>query len=222
MNRPPPVRPIGLPRRGMALLPLLLGACSVLPDRPYRETQRFALAPEPPAVTPAATGGPILLVRSFRAAPGLETRGLRTAANGEVSSDYYAEWSAPPADLAEEAVRRWLTASGRFAAVIAPGSRLRAGLILEGELTRLEADPAGGVARAGLSTVLLADTAETARVLATPVAEGTAPLPGGGRPTAATSATAMREALAVALGALEAAVLAALPAGAGGGAGRRR
>src|SRR3712207_7059154 len=45
------------------------------------------------------------------------------------------EWVAPPAELVEEALRRWLTGSGLFSAVTVPGSRARSDLVLETELT---------------------------------------------------------------------------------------
>jgi len=178
-----------------------LAGCSVLPDRPYQETQRFALLPERPQRLPPRPGGPVLLVRSFRAAPGLDLRGLRKlGADGQVTTEYWAEWAAPPADVAEEAVRRWLAATGRFAAIVAPGSRLRADLILEGELFRLQAEPAAQVARAGLSLLLMTQSAtEEARVLAPIIAEGTAPLAGAApQDLAAAMVAALGAALAVA------------------------
>lgn len=207
-----------LPRRlALGLVPLL-AACSVLPDRPFQEPQRFALAPARPADAPAGgRAGPALLIRSFRAAPGMDLRGLRVVGPaGQVAQEYWAEWAAPPAELAEEAVRRWLAGSGRFRAVTAPGSRLPAELVLEGELIRLEVEPAAGLARAGLAALLLAEPGGEARVLAQITAEGTAPLAAGARaagprPDPAAAAAAMTAALAQAIGMLEARVAAALP-----------
>ena len=60
---------------------------------------------------------------------------------GQVDTEFYNEWAAPPVELVEEAMRQWLAASGLFAAVVSPGSRLRAGLVLEAELLRLQAEP---------------------------------------------------------------------------------
>src|SRR5689334_5589728 len=131
------------PRRRHLLGPglLLLAGCSVLPSRPYQEVQRFTLTPERTQRRTAPPGAPVLLLRSLRAAPGMEDRGLRSlSGQGQVSATYYAEWIAPPAELVEEALRRWLQASGLFSSVTAPGSRLRAGLVLEGELLRLQAE----------------------------------------------------------------------------------
>lgn len=209
--------PLG--RRAAILATLALPACSVLPDRPYQQTQRFILAPERPPGRPAdrppARRGPVLLLRTLRAAPGLDQRGLRIlGARDAVTVDFWSEWTAPPADLVEEALRRWLLASGRFSAITAPGSRLRSDLILEGELTRLQAEPVQGIARASLSALLLADGTGESRVLSQFLADGTAPLPGGpradGRIPASDAAAAMSAALGDALGRLEAALAAAI------------
>lgn len=201
--------------RRALLLAALLPGCSVLPNRPYRETERFLLAPERPPGPAPARRGPVLLLRTLRAAPGMDQRGLRVIGPGErVTEEYWAEWTAPPADLVEEALRRWLVASGRFAAVTAPGSRQRAGLILEGELTRLQAEPVTGIARATLSALLLADGTGESRVLQQFIVEGTAPLPGGARPDGrvmpAEAAAAMNAALGNALATLERQLVAAI------------
>ncbi len=202
------------PRRPLLLaLPLLLAGCSVLPDRPYREVRRFALAAERPAALPPIPGRPALLLRGVRAAPGMDQRGLRSVgADGQVTQDFWAEWAAPPAELVEEALRRWLAASGRFGAITAPGSRLRAGLVLEAELLRLQAEPAAGRARASLAGLLLQEAPESGaptRILGQIQAEGSAPLPPGADP--ARAAAAMGAALGQALAALETELVAALP-----------
>ncbi len=189
----------------LAVLPALAG-CSVLPDRPYQEARRFALAPEPPRSLPPAPGGPVLLLRPMRAAPGLDTRGLRSvAADGSVTQAFWDEWSAPPAELAEEALRRWLVTSGRYAAVTAAGSRLRANLVLEAELTKLEAWPAQGQARAAMAALLLTESeGGEPRVIGQFLPSGTAPIGGGERPGAAELAQAMQAALGACLAALDA------------------
>lgn len=198
--------PLG--RRAALLALAALPACSVLPDRPYQEPQRFTLLPERPATSPPARRGPVLLLRTLRPAPGLDQRGLRVLGPGDaVTVEFWSEWSAPPTDLVEEAMRRWLLASGRFTAITAPGSRLRAELLLEGELTRLQAEPLAGLARVSLSVLLLRDGTGESRVLGQFLVEGTAPLPGGrradGRVVPAEAAAAMNAALGEALGGLE-------------------
>jgi cholesterol transport system auxiliary component len=79
--------------RRYALLGLVgLAGCSVLPTRPYQESLRFNLAPPPPA-RPPARSGPVLLLRTLRAAPGLDARGLRIIGpNHEVITGYWSEW----------------------------------------------------------------------------------------------------------------------------------
>jgi ABC-type uncharacterized transport system auxiliary subunit len=184
-----------------------LSACgSVLPDRPYVETKRFPLAAARPQARPGR-GGRVLLVRLMRAAPGMETRGLRSMrANGTESVDFYAEWSAPPAELAEEALRRWFSASGLFSAVVAQGSRARSDFVLECELTALVADLGQRQARAGLSAVLMRERDGETQLLTQLAVTGTAPLPApaanGSLPTEALAA-GMNNAFAAALGALE-------------------
>jgi cholesterol transport system auxiliary component len=190
-------------------LPASLGACSAI-NRPYQEVQRYALLPERPRREPPAKRAPVLLLRSVRAAPGMDNRGLRLVGGaGQVDTEFYNEWAAPPVELVEEAMRQWLAASGLFAAVVSPGSRLRAGLVLEAELLRLQAEPRNGLARAGLAALLLDEPRDgaQARILGQFTPEGTAPLAGGARREdkvpASEAAAAMREALAAALAALE-------------------
>jgi cholesterol transport system auxiliary component len=211
---------IGRRHATLLLLPVLAaGGCSVLPNRPYQEVQRFALAPERPRREPPPSGrAPVLLLRTLRAAPGLEARGLRQIeANGQVTTEFWNEWTAPPAELAEEALRRWLAASGLFAAVTPPGSRLRPDLVLEAGLVRLQAAPEAGLARAALSALLLREGAEggsQARILGQFTPEATAPLPGGPRRVSdlppPEAAEAMAAALATALAMLERELRAAL------------
>jgi hypothetical protein len=172
----------------------------------------------------------VLLLRTLRAAPGLDARGLRlVGANGQVDTEFWNEWTAPPAELAEEAMRRWLAASGLFAAVVPPGSRLRPDLVLEAELARLHAEPAAGLGRAAFSALLLKEGAEPgsqARILGQFTPEATAPLPGGprrgdGSLPPAEAAEAMAAALAAALATLERELRAALRGEAGAAAAAR-
>lgn len=199
-------------RHALVSLAALLGGCSVLPDRPYQESRRYLLAPTHPAPAPPRRGAPVLLVRVMRAAPGLDQRGLRSVGpDGRVSLAYWDEWAAPPPEAAEEALRRWMGASGLFAAVVAPGSRLPADVIIEAELVRLAALPAEAQAVAALSVLLLSsparDAVGEARVLGQILAEGAAPLPnganGGANPAPEAMAGAMQQALGTALAALE-------------------
>jgi ABC-type uncharacterized transport system auxiliary subunit len=75
-------------------------------------------------------------------------------------------------------VRRWLSDSGLFSAVLAPGSRLNADMTLEGELTQFTADLNTGTARAALSLVLLDQRPNPYKVLLQKTESATANLAG--------------------------------------------
>lgn len=187
-------------KRRTLLAALALPGCSVLPDRPYIEAQRFPLAPvRPPG--PRGTGREVLLMRDMRAGPGMDVRGLRSIrADGTLVTAPYAEWAALPAEAAEAALREWLRASGLFAAVAAPGSRLVHTVVLETELLALEMDTSS-TARAAIAALLVVDsTLGNNRVLGQLVARGMAPVAGAGNAAAAASMVA---ALGAALASLE-------------------
>jgi len=199
----------------MLLLPLL-GACSVLPDRPYQDNTRYPLAPVRPAggTRPGPRSGPrsgtgqALLLRTLRAAPGLEQRGLRRLRpDATVEVLPYDEWIAPPADLLEAALRDWLVRARLFSAVTTPGSRLTANVVLEAELTRLDSD--GRTARAGLAALLLREGG--GRVVAQRAFEAQAPVSGEGAPAAA---RAIEAAVARLLGDIETWLASSLSGGA--------
>jgi len=183
--------------RRRALLPLLpaLAGCSILPERPNVPVRRYPLLPRRAATAPAPRGAPLLLVRRLRGVPGLQEPGLRVARpDGSYEILPYEEWIAPPADLAEFALRQWLGGGGLYAAVVAPGSRAEAGLVLEAQLTALEAAPAAGQARAALAGVLLREERLASRVVLPFEVAGTAPLPRDA------GAPAMAQAMQLALG----------------------
>jgi ABC-type uncharacterized transport system auxiliary subunit len=191
-------------RRLMLAAPALLAGCSVLPDRPYVETLRFPLNPERPAGAARGRGRRVLLVRLMRAAPGQQVRGLRSIRrDGTEAVEFYAEWVAPPAEAAEDALRRWLAASLRFTAVVAPGTRARTDLVLEAELTSLVADLRTNEARAGLSIVLIREGALSSDVVLQRAITGRAPLAGE---APAQMAAGMVAAFGAALAELEAAL----------------
>ncbi|WP_426956387.1 hypothetical protein [Muricoccus radiodurans] len=146
-------------RRGLLLLPLVAG-CGVI-NQSYVEPRRYPLSPSRPDGPPRRAGRKTLLMRLTRGAPGVDGKLLRSVrADGTEATEYYAEWTAPPAEAAEEALRRWLIASRLFAAVLAPGTRGATDLQLETELTALHVDLGRGVARAAMSAVLLTETSQ--------------------------------------------------------------
>lgn len=144
-------------RRFILAAPVALSACgSLLPAQKYTPRVNWDLAPPPPAFPPHTGTGPVLLIRPVAAAPGLEARGLRSLnADGSLKLDYYNLWAVPPADAVTQALVNWAQASGMFSAVVTPGTRLDAGLILEGELTELIAVPGQNEARAALTLAVI-------------------------------------------------------------------
>lgn len=187
-------------RRALAGLPLLLAACG-LSERPYAERRQWPLTVPRPTSLPPRRDGRVLEVRSLREGPGLVTRGLQTLQpDGSLQTAFYEEWAVPPAQGVEEALRAWLLASGKFAAVVAPGSRVAADLVLEGELTALLAVPAEGVGRTAMSVVLLDARASAARVVMQRRIEADARLDGT---TPADAVRAQLTALAEAFGEIE-------------------
>src|ERR1700744_2704204 len=125
-----------------------LAGCSVLPQQAYMERRDWPLAVPRASQISTTPSGRVLLVREVQPAPGLEARGLQwLQRDGSLHVDYYEQWAVPPAQAVEDDLRQWLSASGVFGAVLAPGSRVRSDLVLEAELTALLANPGAGVAR---------------------------------------------------------------------------
>ncbi|WP_287787970.1 ABC-type transport auxiliary lipoprotein family protein [Acidiphilium sp.] len=153
-------------RRALLGTALSLAGCAVLPATPYVQKHDWPLVVRRPESLPERQGRPVLLVRTMRAAPGLEARGLQSIlADGSIVRDFYEAWAVPPAEAIEDDLRRWLADAGSFAAVLAPGSRLSADLVLESELTALWFDQRIGKVRMALAIVLIAPAAPRARVL---------------------------------------------------------
>lgn len=143
-----------------------LGGCSVLPQTSYVQRRDWPLVARREPTSRRRTGGPVLLVRTIEAAPGLEQRGLQwLTPDGSVHVDFYEQWAVPPAQAVDEAVRHWLENAGLFSAVVAPGSRLNPDFVLEGELDALIADPKAGTARVALALVLLDQRTSHTKVL---------------------------------------------------------
>jgi cholesterol transport system auxiliary component len=184
-------------RRIGVLGPALLAGCTVLPAQKYVARTDWPLDPPPPQTTPADAAGKVVLVRDLNAGPGMVNTGVQTLrADGSLDIGYYNNWAVAPADAATAALASWLTASGAFSAVVAPGSRLTADLIVEGELTALLSDLSAGQARAVMTLVVIQNLHGNTRPLAQARITGTAPLQGT---DAAAQVAAQRAALANAL-----------------------
>jgi ABC-type uncharacterized transport system auxiliary subunit len=189
-------------RRAIVALPLLAAGCG-LSERPYEERRQWPLDIPSPATLPPRRGGRVLMVRAIRAGPGLDQRGLQSVQpDGSVRTAFYEEWAVAPALGVEAALARWLAASGRFAAVVAQGSRLAADLTLEGELDALCTEPARGVGRAALSATALRTGEGNATILFGRSFAADAPLAGADPPA---QVAAMRAALAAIFGQIESA-----------------
>ncbi|MGC1408281.1 MAG: ABC-type transport auxiliary lipoprotein family protein [Acetobacteraceae bacterium] len=133
-----------------------LTGCSLLPQTPYLQRRDWPLDVHRPSVEPRNQHGRVLLLRSVRSGPGLEARGMQwLQRDGSLHVDFYEQWAVPPAQAVENDLRQWLADSGRFSAVVAPGSRLNAGFVLEGELDAFVADLKTGMARVALALVLI-------------------------------------------------------------------
>jgi cholesterol transport system auxiliary component len=143
-----------------------LAACSLLPPTSYVQRRDWPLDVHRPSIVPPNPRGHVLLVRSVRAGPGLDARGLQwLQRDGSVHVDFYEQWAVPPAQAMEDDLRQWLADAGPFKAVVAPGSRLNADFVLEGELNTFVADLNAGVGRAALAVILLDQRQGATKVL---------------------------------------------------------
>jgi cholesterol transport system auxiliary component len=153
-------------RRWLIACGVNLAGCSLLPQARYVQQRAWPLDADRPSVVPRKPHGHVLLVRSVRAAPGLEDRGLQwLQRDGSIHVDYYEQWAVPPAQAMENDLRQWLSDSGLFAAVLAPGSRLNADYVLEGELETFIADPNAGLVHVALALVLVDQRQGSTKVL---------------------------------------------------------
>ena len=190
-------------RRSLLAMPLLLAGCG-LATRPYAERRTWPLQERRPRSVAPRAGGRVLLVRSVRAGPGLEARGLQAVqADGSVKTEFYEEWAVPPAEGVEDALRQWLAECGRFAAVVAPGSRLVPGFVLEGSLDALWTVAASRQAHAAVGVTVIEQKGDAPRILLQRTFSADVPLATLDAPDAASG---MRAALAQVFTRIEAAL----------------
>ena len=172
--------------------------CSILPTQAYLERRDWPLvvrrpsdlptdAPrDAPATASGRSKGSVLLVRTVQAGPGMDSPGLQTLQrDGSLQIGFYERWAVPPAQGVDDDLRRWLAASGLFAAVVDTGSRVDPDLVLESELEALNADLATMTARAALSLVLSDQRGGVARILLQRTAAATVKLQGTDPPALA-------------------------------------
>ncbi len=81
--------------------------------RPYVQRRDWPLDVRRGRSLPPRRRGRVLLVRSMRAGPGLEVRGLQwLQRDGSVHVDFYEQWAVPPAQAVEDDLRQWLADCG--------------------------------------------------------------------------------------------------------------
>lgn len=152
-----------MPRRTAALLLFALAACTpLLPTpSPVPPETRHVLEPATlPAPRVAADRAPRLVVATVRPGPRLDGREmLYRDAQGRARGFAANRWIAPPEAQLGDWLVTALERAGGVSAVIAPGGRGRAELLLESELLRLELDnaEAPGALHVELRLQLLAD-----------------------------------------------------------------
>ena len=197
-------------KRRMLLTSVLLAGCSVLPAQPYQQRRDWPLLPRRAEALPPRPNGRTVLLRTMAAAPGLDARGIQfLRPDGSLNTDYYEQWISPPNQAMEEGLRRWLSDSGLFAAVVATGTRVEPGLILETELTTLVVDTKSLIAHASVALLLLEPRGETTRVRLQSTVSGEASATGPDMPA---MIAALREAALLCLSNAELAVAGALAA----------
>jgi len=195
-------------RRSVLALLAATGGCSLLPSAPYVQRRDWPLDVQRPSTAQPRRNGRVLLVRSIRAGPGLDERGLRwLQRDGSLHVDFYEQWAVPPAQAMESDLRQWLADAGLFRAVIAPGSRLNADYVLEGALDAFAADLNANLARVALALVLLDHRQGSAKVLLQRTIAAEARLAGTEPPAIA---DAMKAALTDVLGQTETVIAAAV------------
>jgi len=119
--------------------PALLSGCFSF-DRDAPDRMRYLLEASRPT-SAARDGAGVIEVRPFHADAACAGRQLvYRHADGRVEVPYYDELLITVPVAITEATRRWLDASGRFRAVLAPGSRAAADLVLEGDVLAVHAE----------------------------------------------------------------------------------
>jgi len=105
------------------------------------EKRYYVLEVTRPEAEEPSAGAPGLELRSLRGSPtGMGKGFLYRMKDGTFASDFYQEFLLPPEKIVTERARAWLTRSGLFGYVAAPGSQLVPDLVLEGSLTSVYGD----------------------------------------------------------------------------------
>jgi hypothetical protein len=163
-------------------------ACVSGIERAPPERLHYVLDVTRPDPLPPASEGPVLEVKAFQSDPAWAGSAfLHRHAGGRVETDYYHGLLVPPAIALAEITRRWLAGSGKFRAVLAPGSRLTPDWMLEGEVEELAFDASGEGPAAAVSLRFLVIDAGSGGLVAQHSYRSTVPA-GGAEPEALVAA----------------------------------
>ncbi len=163
---------------GLALLGVLLGGCTTLPQRlagPTVQTHILALENLAPALAPV---GPALIVTSPTARPGYDSaRMVYVKRPYELSHFARNGWAAPPARMLQPLLVQALESSGRFSAVVAGPNNVVADVRLDTEILLLYQDFTTKPSRVRLALRTQMVDLRTRRVLATRTFQDAEPAP---------------------------------------------
>ncbi|WP_316901424.1 ABC-type transport auxiliary lipoprotein family protein [Pseudodesulfovibrio indicus] len=122
---------------------LAASACVKLGGKPV-DKRYYQLSPERAATTVAQPRGETLKVRRLAVSDVYNTRELvYRGPEGSIDSDFYNLFFVTPGNMLTTELRRWLTESGLFTHIVAPGSLIVPGLTLEGMVNALYGDYSG-------------------------------------------------------------------------------
>lgn len=134
----------------LAILPMLLGACSALQPPQIETPALYLLDARPPAVTSAQRPmrDVVLEVNAPTARPGLDTPQIAYVRQAH-KLDYYAKsrWADTPSRMLAPLLLQAVERSGGFRAVVRTGNPLAADLRLDTEWIRLQHDFTSGPSR---------------------------------------------------------------------------
>lgn len=125
---------------GYTLLLVTMTGCATI-RQSYPERNFYSLEPERTPEAAVQAGSVTLLVRPFTVSPQFEGKGfVYRLADLTYETDYYNQFIVPPGSLFTDAVREWLSRSGRFRRVTNSFSYAEPTHILEGHITALYGD----------------------------------------------------------------------------------
>lgn len=125
---------------GLAAIVLLAG-CTGLPAPEVVEPSLYALDGQPAIAPAAARRNLVLAVETPRARPGFDTPQIAYVQQPhELNYFVTSRWVAPPARMLDPLLRQALGQTGSFRAVVPAAGAVRADVVVEVELVRLQHD----------------------------------------------------------------------------------